>query len=230
MASSLAELREQLRRVASATAADWGVVSSGRAALDGLLAAGGFRRGTLVEWFAETPGSGATQSALLAARQAVDAGRPLVVVDRPGQFHPPAVVGQFDWRHTLLVRPARLDDARWACDQALRTPGVGAVVAWVDDGDERWLRRWQLAAETGGALGLVIRHMQRLPEACFSDVRLRVRPLCSASGVAAERRLRWEVLRCRQGGAGAMVEVSFDDDAYSVSPLVAVGRRRAAGA
>src|SRR5689334_8644379 len=97
MVDGLAELRERLRRAAEPPVAAWETVPSGRASLDALLRDGGFRRGTLVEWFAEAPGSGATTLALVAARQAADPvlptdpARPVVVVDRSGRFCPSAV-------------------------------------------------------------------------------------------------------------------------------------------
>jgi protein ImuA len=231
MVDRLAELRERLRRAAEPPVAAWETVPSGRASLDALLRDGGFRRGTLVEWFAEAPGSGATTLALVAARQAADQARPVVVVDRSGQFCPSAVVsstgvGRFGPRQLLVVRSPQLREARWACDQALRTPGVGAVVAWMEEEDERWLRRWQLAAEASGALGLVVRHMRRPPEACFSNVRLRVEPLPGESCAVGERRVRVEVLRRRQGGTGTVAEVSLYDEARVVSEVPARERRR----
>jgi hypothetical protein len=228
MTLSVAELREQLRQIVEPYAGDWGVVSSGRSALDALLGDGGFRRGTLVEWFADAPGAGATTLALVAARQAAAVSRPVVIVDRLGRFCPSAVAKAFDLRRLLVVRSPRLDEARWACDQALRTPGVGAVVAWMEEEDERWLRRWQLAAETGGALGLVVRHMHSQPEACFSQVRLRVVSLGGLSSAVGERRVRVEVLRRRQGGSGAVAEVPLYDEASLVHRVSAPAARRRA--
>jgi hypothetical protein len=226
MPPSLVELREQLRQIVEPLGGGWGIVSSGRSALDRLLGDGGFRRGTLVEWFADAPGAGATTLALVAARQAAAEARPVVVVDRSGRFCPSAVAKAFDLRRLLVVRSPRLDEARWACDQALRTPGVGAVVAWTEEEDERWLRRWQLAAETSGALGLVVRHMPRQPEACFSQVRLRVVPLCGLSSAVGGRRVRVEVLRRRQGGPGAVAEVPLYDEAHLVHRVSAPAFRR----
>jgi hypothetical protein len=181
MASSVvSELREQVRRLADEPIAGWGTVSSGREPLDGLLPAGGFRRGTLVEWLADGRGAGATRLALHAAREAMGADLPLVIVDRNGTFFPPALPADVDHGRLLLVRCRRSDEAEWACRQALRTSGVGAVLTWIDTYDERRLRGWQLSAEQSGALGLLVRCMPRQPEACFSDVRIRVTPMPSS--------------------------------------------------
>lgn len=224
--NTLEQLRENLRRVEGNAGKAWGVVSSGREVIDRFLPAGGLRRGTLVEWLASEPGSGATTLALDAARSAAGDGRPIVVVDRRGWFYPPALSAGWPLERLLVVRCRRDDEAFWACDQALRTSGVGAVLTQCDVVDERRLRCWQLAAEQSGAVGLVVRHLARRPEACFSDLRLLVAPSCAVGG----RRVSLTLLRARQGRPGAMVEVALDDHAHTLSPLVASARRRAAGA
>src|SRR2546430_2132602 len=59
-------------------------IFTGSPALDGLLPAGGLRRGTLVEYLTHSSGSGAGTLALAAARQACREGRALVVVENGG--------------------------------------------------------------------------------------------------------------------------------------------------
>jgi hypothetical protein len=212
-----------LRRLTLPGCAEGGVVSTGFRGLDGTLPAGGFRRGTLVEWLAAEPGAGTTLCALRAAREAMAGERPLVVVDADGTFHPPGLGSLVDWARVLLVRCGSLDEARWATDQALRTSGVGAVLLRCDREDERRLRRWQLAVEQSGAVGLLVRMLTRQPEACFSDVRLQATPLSTVG----RRSLRLEVLRSRQGGNGAVIDVRLDDDANSLpaSPAARSPRR-----
>ncbi|MCE9606831.1 MAG: hypothetical protein K8U03_18240 [Planctomycetia bacterium] len=227
----LEQLREQValasgqegKRAGNVSA--WGTSSSGTTALDAVLPAGGLRGGTLVEWLAAEPGAGTTTLAVAAARKILASGRPLVIVDSSerskGRFHPPGVAklanGQlWNWRQVLLVR-AEAAEGRWAVDQALRTSGVGAVLFRMDYEDERWMRRWQLAAERSGTLGLVVRRLAKQPEACFADLRILVTPLCAV----AERRVRLQVLRCRQGSPGTVVEVSLSDVAHSLPPVPA---------
>src|SRR2546423_4680121 len=92
--------------------------SSGCPALDRLLPRGGFRRGSLVEWCAAVRGSGAGTLALLAARQACHAGGMLLVLDRRGEFYPPAAaVWGLDLNNLLIVRPREKGDELWALDQ-----------------------------------------------------------------------------------------------------------------
>ena len=147
----------------------WGPPSSsGFRGLDHLLPAGGICRGSLVEWIGG-PASGAAALVfavacrLVAARRAEQAGRncgvarrggaganggTIVVVDRRGRFHPPAVLPWVEAAQgaapsvaprtshdappgsLVVVRPAHDEDEIWAIDQALRCPGVTAVVAW----------------------------------------------------------------------------------------------------
>lgn len=224
--NTLEQLRESLSRADGNAGKAWGVVSSGREVIDRILPAGGLRRGTLVEWLAAEPGSGVTTLALDAARSAAGDGRPIVVVDRRGWFYPPALSADWPLERLLVVRCRRDDEAFWACDQALRTSGVGAVLTQCDVVDERRLRCWQLAAEQSGAVGLVVRHMARQPEACFSDLRLLVVPSCAVGG----RRVSLTLLRARQGRPGAMVEVSLDAHAHTLPPFTASLGRRVAGA
>ncbi|MGC3967606.1 MAG: hypothetical protein QM775_09615 [Pirellulales bacterium] len=201
------------------------IISSGFAVLDAMLPGGGLRRGTLVEWLTAEPGAGAMFCALRAARRVMEGDQPLVVVDADDTFHPPGLGDVVDWRRVLLVRCADRRQLEWAVDQALRTSGVGAVLVRYDVENERRLRRWQLAAEASGGLGLVVRHLPHQPEACFSDVRIGVTPRAGEG-----RPVQLELLRSRQGGRGATIDVRLDDDAHSLSPTFSSSpQRRAAG-
>jgi protein ImuA len=183
------------------------VVSSGLPELDARLPERGFPRGSLIEWLVPGPGSGAGTLALAAAREACRDGPPLVVVDRSGRFYPPAAAALgLDLARVLIVRPRRSDDEAWACDQALRTRGIGAVLAWPDRADARWLRRWQLAVEQSGVIGLFVRPERARGEPCFSAVRLQVQPLAGHGC----RRVQLEIVRGRQGQSGTTMEVEFD--------------------
>ena len=218
------------------------VVSSGFRSLDQLLPAGGVRRGSLVEWLADDDAGAVALAAAVACRLAASptfeqsAARPstIVVVDRGARFHPPAVLpwiglpdhgastapagASFSGRNVarpqlVVARPARDDDELWAIDQALRCPGVAAVLAWPRRVHATAMRRWQLAARASGAVGLLVRIMTAgatsggalsggalssdgmaspadalravRREPTWSDVRVAVSPLESAERVAA---------------------------------------------
>lgn len=218
------------------------VVSTGFRAVDALMPTGGLRRGSLVEWIAGgdatagdvASGAGAVSLALAIACQlarrprnksaAASGPQTILVVDRSGWFHPPAVM---PWRgdaQIVVARPSHDDDEIWAIDQALRCSGVAAVVAWprgmaghfavdtgsragIQNGSRRlssWttaMRRWQLAARSSGGIGLFVRPATTTREPSWAEARLAVSPLPGASPLPGStlltRRLRIE----RVGGA-----------------------------
>ena len=57
----------------------------------------------------------------------------------------------------IIVRPATATEALWAAEQALSSGVCAAVLLWLKGTDDRWLRRLKLAAEAGGALGVLFR-------------------------------------------------------------------------
>jgi hypothetical protein len=197
------------------------VVSSGFRPLDALLPAGGVRPGSLVEWLAEGnagPGGGGAASLAfaVACRLAAASGgeasgqarpRTIVVVDRTGWFHPPAVMPWLgDERRLVVARPSRDDDEIWTIDQALRCMGVAAVLAWprarvgrsaatrgsrLGGAVQQWstaMRRWQLAAAASGAVGLFVRPLATRSEPSWAEARIAVMP--QPGGTLTERRLR----------------------------------------
>jgi protein ImuA len=133
----------------------------------------------------------------------------------------------------IVVQAVSQADNLWALDQALRCPGVAAVLAWPEKLDGRTFRRLQLAAEQGGGLGLLVRSGRVRHESSWAEVRLAVEPLL-ATAPDDPRRLKVELLRCRGGSSGRSIEVELDDETH---PLHLASRlahpaahRRAAGA
>jgi hypothetical protein len=184
----LAEWRESL------------VVTSGFRSLDRLLPRGGVARGSLVEWLADDEVSGATAlAAAVAVGMATAAGEAvggtILVVDRGGRFYPPAVMpwlaaaGVGGRRPQCIVaRPARDDDEVWAIDQALRCPGITAVLAWPRQVHPTAMRRWQLAARSSQAVGLLVRPSRARREPSWAMHRIAVTPV--TDGTLGSRRLR----------------------------------------
>jgi hypothetical protein len=194
-------------------------IPSGFAAVDALLPAGGLRRGSLVEWLAggDAPardvagGAGAVSLALaVACRLAITAAGPrtIVVVDRAGWFHPPAVLPWLGGSRQLVVaRPSSDDDEIWAIDQALRCQGVAAVVAWPrsavrQQGDQTHAGSGLLPAGRHGA----------------------ARPRPTAQWTTAMR--RWQLAARKSGAVGLLVrpataagEPSWAEARLAVSPL-----------
>ena len=146
-------------------------------------------------------------------------GGAVVVLDRTGEFYPPAVVAQgIEPGRLIVVHPGNKADHAWALDQALRCPAVAAVVAWPDalDGklDGRTFRRLQLAVEQGGGLGLLVRPECVRPEPSWADMRLLIESLPSPSPYGWPRRMRVVLLRCRGGRGEQTVEVEIDHETH----------------
>jgi protein ImuA len=144
----------------------------------------------------------------------------LVVIDPCGEFYPPAAIAcGIDLARLILVQPGNRPDRDWALDQTLRSAGVGAVWCWLDEADSRSLRRWQLAAEAGGAVGLLLRPESAREEPSFADVRLLVESAglgLSLGKVGGPRRVRVEVLRARGTSGGGSVTLEIDDETGDV--------------
>lgn len=223
-------LRGKIRQVETAGRHDDGtIISSGSSATDGLLPAGGYHRGTIIEWLADQ-GSGAEYLSLLTAKNAADDGGALVIVDPHNQFYPPAaramgmalsnlivLRGNMDSRYRFHHQIAADDacdpeDFYWAIDQALRCSSVAAVWANLPDFEShqtgtRWLRRFQLSAETSGCLGLFIRPRQQKAASSWSEIQWQIEPQRSASD---HRRVRASLVRCRGGTVGCFIDLEIN--------------------
>ncbi len=175
----LDRLRDQIRSFETAGRVDDGIrVSSGCTVIDRLLPASGYQRGTLVQWLTGG-GQGADYLSLLVARQACQDGGALVVLDPLNQFYPAAAAAiGINLDNLIILRTENLGgtqeefqtDLLWSIDQALRCPAVAAVWGPLDLIDERWFRRFQLSAETGGCLGLFIQPIQAARQPSWAEV------------------------------------------------------------
>jgi len=208
---AVAELTERVREIERPRRpAREGLISSGDCRLDRLLPEAGFRRGTLVEWLAAGPGGGAGTLAMIAAREAARQGGAIVVIDRDALFYPPAAVRLgIDLAQLLVVRPSRDEDRAWAMDQVLRTRGVAAVWCEVDAQHDHTLRRWQLAAESSGALGLLVRPEAVRHDPSWAELRLLVEPVARPRRAGRNRHLRVTLVRSRVGHLGRAVELEL---------------------
>jgi hypothetical protein len=186
----------RLFRAGQPLARDQGATASGFAALDEALPWGGFPRGALTEILLPGPGVGEIEL-IAAAWQRIGAHERLVFIAPPAVPYASALraaglaLERFAWIET---DPAR---APWAAEQCLRSGCVGAVALWLAGGDDRCLRRLQLAAEEGRCHGFVFRPLRHAANASPAALRLRFDP---QPGL-----LRLQVLKCR--GAVAPVRV-----------------------
>ena len=206
--------------------------STGIPPLDALLPGGGLCRGMLLEWLAaDDEGGGTTLMGLLTAagvrnaecgmrnkegesasssfRTLHSAPRiPLVVIDRHGTFYPLAAAGWgIPLANMILLRPADARDEAWALDQAIRSPAVSSVLAWPTRLDGRAFRRLQLAAESSGAIGILVRPASARHEPTWADARFWVGPLCQ-SGPDAGLNLACDRTRVPAARSGSANRIS----------------------
>ncbi len=153
------------------------VWSTGRPVLDACLPGGGWPTASLVEVLLETTGLGEIQLFMpaLAACQCKTDGeaRWLVWIAPPHEPYAPALVQQgIELGKLLVVRPDSATEALWAAEQALSSGVCAAVLLWLKGTDDRWLRRLKLAAEEGGALGVLFRPERHRFESSPASLRL----------------------------------------------------------
>lgn len=163
---------------------------SGHAALDAALPGGGWPEAALTELLLAADGIGELQLLLPTLRRLTRSGRPVVFVDPPYRPHLPALAqaGLDPSRLHVLEAGA---DAAWAIEHCLRSQACGAVLAWPARADDRCLRRWQVAAETGHCLGFLFRPAAAARNPSPAALRLQL-------GAGTLR-----VLKCRGGAAPA---------------------------
>ncbi len=204
-------------------------IPSGLAALDAALPGGGLTLGTMTEILYDGDGTGATSLAICFARQAAGDRGHVILIDPPGadgHLYPPALV-QAGLRldRTVIVRPASLRDAAWACDQSLRCGGVAAVILHQNARkpfDARTSRRFQLAAEQGGSLGLILHKALQRAGPTFAAVRLRIE--------TTDPPRRIHVLKTREGIPLQPTIIRWPYEADNVSLHTAADAARAATA
>lgn len=210
--------------------------SAGGAVLDAMLPHRGLRQGTIVQWVGDASGNGAASLATIAAagiaHSEVSGSKPLVIFDfgLGKNFYPPAAISLGVPADRMVIVSKKKHhtnaDMIWAIDQALRCDAVAAVWAelgpWLNDRDAR---RFQLAAEAGGTVGLFVRPAEVRRRPSFSDVSWHVSSIQDPTCGSANRRLRVEIDRCRGGaeGANAIVEISprFEQDKDRVVAVAA---------
>lgn len=206
MSAILQELRERIQALErSPNRTGVPGLSSGFPALDELLVHGGFQPGTLVEWI----GPGAATLALRVAAHVLGDEGICLVIDETGEFYPPGV--PLPLERTVIIRPGGRVMAPWVWEQSLRCPGVAVTFGWIDPLDDRTFRRLQLAAETGGRLGFLVRPLKALTLPSWAATRIVV----SWSG----EQLHVKVTRGQRGRPDITIEVELSDETCPL-PLV----------
>ncbi len=191
-------------------------IPTGFSALDTLFPGGGWPKGALTEILVPRKGIGALSLVLPTLARLSREKRWLAWVAPPYLPYAPALASAgIDLSRVLLVHgpgrpPGRFpvspaprvgSDGLWAVEQALRSGTCGAVLAWLETGDMKTLRRLQLAAEAGCCWGLLFRPEHLYTQASPAALRIKLEP--EPEGLAVH------ILKRRGGWATGPVHVKF---------------------
>jgi hypothetical protein len=136
------------------------VVHTGHAGLDAELPGGGWPLGTLSEVLHDGVGIGEVSFLAGALARAAVGSRMIAWINATHLPYAPALAqAGIPLDRCLVVRPANRDDALWAAEQSLKSGACGAVLLWMERFSEEyaWLRRLQMAAESGRAMAVLFR-------------------------------------------------------------------------
>jgi protein ImuA len=132
--------------------------STGLRVMDGVLPEGGIKRSGVHEILSERENSPGFFFAMMLARGAGSDGGTIVWCDPSRTIFPPALVAAgIHLDRLYLLRPKSEKDLLWSIAESLRCRGVAAVIAAPPRLSDLEARRLQLAAETGGTTGLLLR-------------------------------------------------------------------------
>ena len=169
-------------------------VTSGFTELDAELPGGGWPRGALTEIMTDQEGIGELQLLMPALARMSQEGRWVALIAPPYVPYAPALaIHGIDLSHVLVIRPkTNQQDSLWAVEQALRAGTCGAVISWSRDISDKQLRRLQLAAEEGDAMGVLFRPVQCAKQSSPAALRLQLKSLYSHLSVhILKRRGGW---------------------------------------
>ncbi len=174
--ATLSHLRQAVATLSNHTgfSEDAGSLALGLPALDAALG-GGLARAAVHELAPALPahtGAAAGFALALAARATAEKkarGRPVLVVQtdfavlEAGALHGPGLdCFGLPMERVIVLRVPRPVDVLWAFEEALKSHGVGAVIAELPEAgaaaDLTATQRLTLAARAGGGLGLLLRH------------------------------------------------------------------------
>ena len=168
-----------------------------------LPSGGGLSRAAVHEVLEAEPGAAAGFCALVLARAG---GTVLWIAAEPDAWPPGLARFGLSPADLVLVQAPRPVDGLWAMEEALRCSGVAGALLVLRTLDLTAARRLQLAAEAGGAVGLLLRPDTEEAGASAALTRWRVGALAGTGNAAhdlGDPRWRLDLLRCRGGRPGS---------------------------
>ncbi len=131
--------------------------ATGVAALDAVLPQGGWPPAALTEILIPGDGVGELQMLWPTLARITQASGLIALVTPPYIPFAPTWAAAGIALRMLHIIQADAREASWATEQCLRSGACAAVLCWPHHGEDRALRRLQVAAETGQALGFAFR-------------------------------------------------------------------------
>lgn len=133
---------------------------TGHTLLDAALHTGGWPEAALIEVLHPADGVGELRLLLPTLARLTQAGRDVALIAPPYVPYPTAwAAAGIDFQHVQII-DANARQALWASEQCLRSGCLSAVLCWPQQVDDRALRRLQVAAESGRALGFAFRDLR----------------------------------------------------------------------
>ena len=177
---------------------------TGFSALDAGLPGGGWPRHGLIEILTPHPGVGELYLLLpvIAALSRAAPARWCTWVSPPHEPFAPALEAHGVALERMLVVRTHLP--LWAHEQALRSGACEIALAWMPRASAKAIRRLQLAAEQGRALGVLYRSQRFADEASPAMLRVMLDPSITAGRQGARVRL----LKSR-GGSREVIELQW---------------------
>lgn len=153
--------------------------ASGFAALDAVLPGGGWPASCLTELLCREPGIGELRLLIPLLQRLTQQRRFVILLAPPHIPYAPALASfgvQLDY--LIVVQAAHAADRLWAVEQALRSSGFGALLAWLPQQRTRpeHLRRLQLAAQSASGPVFLFRELAAQFEASPAPLRLLLLP------------------------------------------------------
>jgi hypothetical protein len=164
-------------------------VPSGHTVLDEALPHHGWTQGAMTEILFDADGIGELDLVLPALARLSQQKRHVVLIAPPYLPYAPALFAHaIDLDYLHCVEASSDVEALWAAEQCLRSGVCAAVLCWPRQATDRSLRRLQVAAEFGNALGFA-----------FRAARAAANPSPAATRVQlhADAGTRLRILKCR---------------------------------
>jgi protein ImuA len=213
------QLRAMPSAVLNRTA--WPLLKTGLTALDALAPEGGFVRGAVHEFLSEDHDSSPRFVALALARVASEAGGTVVWSDPRADLYPPALAASgLALERMLFLQVADATQELRAISACLQCKGVALTVAAPRRLSRVEARRLQLAAESGGGLGVLLRQAGPASAHYAAATRWLVRPV---RGIESVQQWSVELLHGHGGQVGkpVILEVCRDTNHVRVVETLA---------